>query len=138
MKNPFAGMAIKSEPIEMPADAEPKQLKREAVYAQYSPLVNEVLGMFIEAHRAGEWQVDSDYSRAYCCHIAWFAGPPEKFTDPYDVHHLTRRRLEVVLEMDGLCNPVGFRVNNYDVIKRVVRVGLAREDLIRGIRAVME
>lgn len=138
MKNPFTEIVIKPEPFEIPTEAQQKQLKREAIYTQYSPMVNEVLDMFVDAHRKGEWQVDSDYSRAYCCHIAWFVGPPEKFTDPYDVHHLTRRRLEVALEMDGLCNPVGLRVTNYDVIKRVIRVGLNREDLIQGISAVME
>ena len=138
MKNPFAETVIKPETVEIPDEIQQKQVKREAIYHQFTPMVNEVLDKFIEAHRKGEWQKDSDCSRAYCCHIAWFAGPAEKFTDPYDVHHLTRRRLEVVLEMDGLCNPIGFRVTNFDVIKKVIRVGLSRDDLIQGIKAVME
>lgn len=138
MKNPFADVVVEPEVSELPADIKQKQLKREAFYTQYSPLVNELLDMFIEAHRKGEWQKDSDCSRAYCCHVAWYAGPPEKFTDPYDVHHQTRRRLEVTLEMDGLCNPVGFMVTNFDVIKKVIRVGLSREELVHGIKSVME
>lgn len=138
MKNPFIEVPVKPEVKEIPGDIQQKQLKREAIYSQFSSMVNEVLDMFIEAHRKGEWQKDSDCSRAYCCHIAWFAGPPEKFSDPYDVHHLTRRRLEVMMEMDGMCNPIGFMVTNFDVIKKVIRVGLDREELIRGIKAVME
>jgi hypothetical protein len=138
MKNPFNELMIKPEPVETPDEVRQKQLKRQAIYEEFSPMVNDVLEMFIEAHRKGEWQMDSDCSRAYCCHIAWFAGPPEKFTDPYDVHHLTRRRLEVKLDMDGLCNPTGFTVTNFDAIRKVIRVSLDREELIRGIKAVME
>jgi hypothetical protein len=136
MKNLFEDMKIKPE-----ADLDEHQQKmekRDAIYSQYDSLVNEILDQFISAHRKGIWERDSDCSRLYCCHIAWFAGPKEKFSDPYDTHHTIRRRIEVKLDMDGLCNPTGFTVTNYDAIIKIIHVGLEKDDLVRGIKEVMD
>jgi len=93
--------------------------------------------MFITAHRQGIWAKDSDFSRRYYCHVAWFAGPKEKFSDPYDVHHTLRRRLEITPEVDGVCNPFGFKVTNYENVVKTIHVGLERDDLVRGVSEVM-
>lgn len=140
MKNPFEEISVKPEvDFSAPGDEhQQKMTKRDAIYSQYDPMVNEILDQFIAAHRPGVWERDSDCSRRYCCHVAWFAGPREKYSDPYDRHHTLRRRIEIQLDMDGLCNPVGFTVINYEAVEKTIRVGLEREDLIRGIRAVME
>lgn len=124
---------------EMRDDDRQRMVKRDAIYKKFDPMVNEVLEMFIAAHRLGMWEKDSDCSRRYCCHVAWFAGPAEKFSDsdPYDKHHTIRRRIEIRLEMDGLCNPTGFSVTNYDAIEKTVHVGLEKDELVRGIKAVM-
>jgi len=120
-------------------DDRQKLEKRDAIYGKFDPMVNEVLDMFITAHRQGIWEKYSDCSRRYCCHVVWFAGPKEKFLerDPYDIHHTIRRRVEIRLEMDGFCNPIGFCVTNYDAIEKIVHVGLDKEELVRGIKAVM-
>ncbi len=138
MQNPFEDLKIKpEEALEETLDEhQQKMAMREAIYRQFDPMVNEILDLFIAAHRQGLWEKDSDCSRLYCCHIAWFAGPKEKYSDPYDRHHAIRRRLEVKLEMDGLCNPTGFTVTNYEAIEKVVHVGLARAALVQGIREV--
>lgn len=139
MQNTFADIKIKPE-VDLADTADENQLrmaKRDAIYSKYNSLVNEVLDMFIAAHRKDIWEKDSDCLRSYCCHIAWFAGPKEKYSDPYDVHHTLRRRLEVTLEMDGLCNPTGFKVTNYEAIQKIIQVGLEKGELIRGIKAVM-
>jgi len=140
MKNPFEDVVVKPEEeiVESGDEHQQKMAKREAIYSKYDPMVNEILDMFIAAHRQGLWEKDSDCSRQYCCHVSWFAGPKEKFSDPYDKHHTIRRRIEVKLEMDGLCNPTGFTVANYEAIDKSVHVGLEREELVRGIKAVME
>jgi hypothetical protein len=136
MQNPFAGIKVKPE-AELD-EQQQKMEKREVFYRQYDPLVKDVLGLFIAEHRPGMWEIDSDCTRLYCCHIAWFAGPKEKLTDPYDQHHTLRRRIEVKLEMDGLCNPTGFQVTSYEAIVKNIHVGLEKEELVRGIKAVME
>lgn len=138
MENPFEKVEVKPEPDESIEELALRMAKREVIYNKYGSMVNEVLDQFIEAHRQGQWQKGSDCSRLYCCHIAWFAGPLEKYTDPYDTHHQLRRRLEVTLEMDGMCNPTGFKVSNYEAIIKTVHVGVSRMDLINGIKAVME
>ena len=140
MKNPFDDMKIKSEEevTESGDEQQQRKAKRDAISSQYDPMVNEILDLFIAAHRQSIWEKDSDCSRRYCCHIAWFAGPKEKYSDPYDKHHTIRRRIEVTLEMDGLCNPTGFTVTNYDAIDKIIHVGLEKDDLVRGIKAVME
>ncbi len=137
MKNPFAGLAIKTELTELGEEQQQKTAKRDAIYKEFDPMVNEVLDMFIAAHRQGIWEKGSDCSRLYCCHVSWYTGPREKYVDPYDQHHDIRRRLEVTLEMDGLCNPTGFRVANYEAIEKIIHVGLGKDDLVRGIKEVM-
>lgn len=139
MNNPFAEVKIKpEEPIESGDEFQQKMATRNKIYSQYDSMVNEILDLFIAAHRPGIWEKDSDCSRLYCCHIAWFAGPKEKYVDPYDKHHTIRRRIEVAIEMDGLCNPTGFKVTNYEAIDKIVHVGLEKDDLVRGIMKVME
>lgn len=139
MKNPFEGIAVRSEEeiAESGDEIQQKTAKREEIYHQYDPMVNQILDMFIATHRQGIWEKGSDCSRRYCCHISWFAGPREKHHDPYDPHHEIRRRLEVTLEMDGLCNPTGFQVCNYEAVEKIIHVGLGQEDLVRGIKEVM-
>ncbi|TLN14359.1 hypothetical protein FDZ74_09185 [bacterium] len=139
MTNPFEEVRIKPE-VESPelaSEHQQQMAKRDAIYAQYDPMVNEILDQFIAAHRQGVWEKDSDCSRRYCCHISWFAGPKEKYSDPYDTHHTLRRRIEIKLEMDGFCNPTGFTVINYEAIEKTIHVSLEKDDLIRGITAVM-
>jgi len=140
MNNPFDAIKIKPkvEFAESDDEYQQKMAKRNAIYSQYDPMVNEILDLFIAAHQQGIWEKDSDCSRRYCCHIAWFAGPKEKYSDPYDKHHTIRRRIEITLEMDGLCNPTGFKVTNYEAIDKISHVGLAKDDLVRGIKEVME
>jgi len=140
MNNPFAGLMVKPEVenSESITEHQQKVTKRDEIFARYDAMVYGILDMFISAHRQGIWEMDSDYSRRYCCHVAWFAGPKVKCFDPYDVHHTLRRRLEVTLEMDGLCNPIGFKVTNYENIIKTIHVGLEQEELIRGIQEVME
>lgn len=139
MNNPFEDIKIKPEAelIESGDEQQQKMAKRNEIYSKYDPMVNEILDQLIAAHRQGIWEKDSDCSRLYCCHIAWFAGPKEKFSDPYDKHHTIRRRIEIKLEMDGLCNPTGFTVTNYEAIDKIIHVGLEKDDLVRGIKAVM-
>jgi len=139
MDNPFEAVKIKpeAESIETGDEQQQRLAKREAIYNKYDPMVNEVLEMFIAAHRPGTWKKDSDCSRRYCCHVSWFAGPEEKYSDPYDKHHTIRRRIEIALEMDGLCNPTGFKVTHYEAVDRIIHVGLEKDDLVRGIREVM-
>ena len=139
MQNPFEEVKIKPEGELFESDAEQQQkiAKRNEIYSKYDPMVNEILDQFIAAHRKGVWEKDSDCVRLYCCHIAWFAGPKEKYSDPYDKHHTIRRRIEVRIEMDGLCNPTGFTVVNYEAIDKIVHVGLEKGDLVRGIMTVM-
>jgi len=139
MQNTFSDIKIRPE-VELAETADEhhqKMAMRDAIYSKYDSMVNEVLDMFITAHRQGIWEKGSDCFRSYCCHISWFAGPKEKYSDPYDVHHTHRRRLEVMLEMDGLCIPTGFKVTNYEAIERTIRVGLEKVELIRGIKAIM-
>ncbi len=139
MKNPFEEVKVKTEEViaESGEEKELKAAKREAIYRTYDPMVNEILDMFIAAHRQGVWEKGSDYFRRYCCHVSWYAGPRERFTDPYDKHHDIRRRLEVTLEMDGLCNPTGFRVSNYEAVDKVIHVGLSKDALVHGIKEIM-
>lgn len=139
MNNPFAGLMVKPEGEVRDSIDEHQEIlaKRDNLYSRYDAMVNEVLGMFIAAHRPGIWEKDSDFSRRYCCHVAWFAGPKEVFSDPYDVHHTLRRRLEITLEMDGVCNPFGFKVTTYENIVKTIHVGLERDELVRGISEVM-
>ena len=140
MQNPFEDIKVKPE-VDLPEVGDEDQKKsamRDSIYAKFDPMVNEVLGQFIVAHRQGIWEKDSDCARRYCCHVAWFAGPKEKYSDPYDLHHTIRRRIEITLEMDGLCNPTGFTVTNYGAIDKTVHVGLEKDDLVHAIKQVMD
>lgn len=137
MDNLFVNVKIKPE-TETDEDQLVKIAKREEMYRKYDPMVNELLDMLIAAHAPGVWMKGSDCARLYCCHIAWFAGPEEKYIDPYDVNHKVRRRIEIKLEMDGFCNPTGFLVSNYETITKTIHVGLDRAELLRGIKAVLE
>lgn len=139
MNNPFTDLQIKPEEdlTELGDEHQQKMAKRDAIYSKYGPMVDEILDQLIAAQRQGIWEKNSDYMRTYCCHVAWFAGPKEKYSDPYDEHHTIRRRIEIKLEMDGLCNPTGFTVINYDAIEKNVHVGLEKDDLVRGIKEVM-
>ncbi len=139
MKNPFEAIEIRPEEdfAGVGGEHQQKTAKRDAIYRQYDPMVNEVLDLLIAAHRQGVWEKDSDCARDYCCHVSWFAGPRETHSDPYDLHHTLRRRIEIRLDMDGLCNPTGFTVTNYEAVEKTVRVGLERDDLVRAIQAVM-
>ena len=140
MMNLFEDVKIKPD-LELAESDHEQQLKlakREEIYQKYDPMVNELLDMLIAVKSPGVWKKGSDCERLYCCHIAWYAGPEEKYKDPYDIHHKIRRRLEIKLEMDGLCNPTGFQVIHYEAINKIIRVGLEKDDLVRGIKAVME
>ena len=138
MKNPFVEIKPDEDLSESEDEHQRKLAKRDAIYKIYDPMVNEILDLFIAAHRQDVWERDSDCSRRYCCHVAWFAGPKEKYSDPYDVHHTLRRRLEIKLEMDGLCNPTGFTIIHYGTIDKIIRVGLDKDELVRGITEVMK
>lgn len=140
MKNPFEDIVVKPEEvISVSGDAEKQRMaKRDEIYRKFDPMVNDILDKFIIAHRQGIWEKGSDSFRRYCCHIAWFAGPKEKYSDPYDTHHTIRRRIEITLELDGFCNPTGFTVTKYDAIDKIIHVGLEEDDLVRGITEVME
>ena len=116
---------------------EQRQEKRDAIYNTYTPMVNEVLDQLIEAYRPGVWEKGSDCVHTYCCHIQWFVGPRETFKAAYDEHHDIRRRIEVILEQDGMCNPVGFKVINHESITKSVHAGLSRDELIRGIKSIL-
>ena len=140
MLNPFEDIKVQPEidVTEVGGEDQKKLALRDSIYRKFDAMVNEVLGQFIVAHRQGIWEKDSDCSRRYCCHVAWFAGPKEKYSDPYDKHHTIRRRIEVTLEMDGLCNPTGFTVTNYEAIDKIIHIGLEKDDLVRGIKEVMD
>ena len=119
------------------AQEEEKSQKKNTFYTTYSPMVEEVLDMLIAAYRPGVWKKGSDFSHAYCCHISWFAGPEETHHASYDDHHEIRRCIEVFLEQDLSCNPFGFKILNYEKVKKCNRVGLSREELIQGIKEVL-
>lgn len=140
MENPFKDIAVKPEDVfSETGDAEKQRMtKRDEIYSKFDPMVNDILDQFIIAHRQGIWEKGTDSFRRYCCHIAWFAGPKEKYSDPYDPHHTIRRRIEVTLDMDGFCTPTGFTVIKYDATNKVIHVGLEKDDLVRGVTEVME
>ncbi len=142
MDNPFEG--LKYEPDfetraagmvqERKLLEEQRQQKRDVLYSTFAPLVNEVLDQLIAAHRPGLWKKDSACENTYCCHIRWFVGPEEKFHDPYVEHHVVRRIIEVELEQNTECDPIGFKITNHEALNRIVHVGLSKDELIRGIK----
>ncbi len=115
---------------------EKRRQKRDALYATYQPMVNEVLDQLIAACQPGLWKKDSACENLYCCHIRWFVGPEEKFRDPYVEHHVVRRIIEVELEQNNDCDPLGFKITNHEALNRIVHVGLGRDELIHGIKQV--
>lgn len=139
MKNPFEGIALKpdEEIYQFGAEHQAKSTKRDEIYSLFDPLVNEVLDMLLASRKTVEWKKGSDFSRAYCCHVAWFAGPTETHKDPYDTHHEIRRRIEITLDQDSFCTPTGFKITNYELLNKTIHVGLSRENLIHGIQKVM-
>ena len=147
MENPFTGLMIKPVNEERPqhdvvqqrklSDEQRKQ-KRDELYAAYTPMVNQILDMLISACMPGAWQKGSDLPHEYCCHISWFAGPAETHHANYDEHHEIRRKIEITLDLDNSCAPLGFRVRNQEIPSRVVHVGLSKEALVGGITAVLQ
>ncbi len=115
---------------------EKRQQKRDALYNAYAPVVNEVLDQLIAAYKPGQWKKDSACENIYCCHIRWFVGPEEKFHDPYVEHHIVRRIIEVELEQNSDCDPVGFKITNHEGLNRIAHVGPSKDALIQGIKQV--
>ncbi len=113
---------------------EKRREKRDLLYTTYAPMVNEVLDQLIAACRPGLWMKDSACENLYCCHVRWFVGPEEKFRDPYVEHHVVRRIIEVELELNADCDPIGFKITNHEALNRVVHVGLKRDELVGGIQ----
>ncbi len=143
MDNPFAGLKQIPE-VETSSDQgvrklseEERKQKRDAMYAQFTPLVNTVLDQLIEAYRPGIWKKGSDTDHEFCCHCRWYAGPEETGRARYGDHAI-RRRFEIELEIDYQCDPTGFKVLYYDNHGKCVHVGLSQADLVRGIKAVFE
>ena len=142
MDNPFEGLQHDQDFATRATDMlkerklleEKRRQKRDTIYSMYSPVVNEVLDQLIAACRPGVWKRDSALECTYCCHIRWFVGPEEKFHDPYVEHHVVRRIIEVELEQNNDCDPLGFKITNHEALSRIVHVGLTREDLIRGVK----
>jgi hypothetical protein len=142
MDNPFEG--LKYEPDfetraagfvqERQLLEEKRRQKRDMLYNVYSPMVSEVLDQLIAAWRPGIWKRDSACENLFCCHIRWFAGPEEKFHDPYVEHHAVRRIIEVELEQNADCDPFGFKITNHEALNRIIHVGLTRDELIRGLK----
>jgi hypothetical protein len=145
MDNPFVGLKMKNVREELLAPGveqerngwmEQRRQKRDAIYNTYSPMVDAILDDLIAATLPGDWKKGSDCAHLYCCHVCWYAGPAEKFHVAYDERHDIRRMIEITLEQDDDCNPVGFRISSHENIHRSVHVGLTREDLIRGVQQV--
>ncbi len=144
MENPFEG--LKYEPDfetraagfvqERKLLEEQRRQKRDTLYNTYAPMVNEVLDQLIAACQPALWKKDSACENLYCCHVRWFVGPEEKYHDPYVEHHVVRRIIEVELEQNIDCDPVGFKVTNHEAPNRVVHVGLSKDELIRGLKQV--
>ena len=103
---------------------EKRRQKRDAIYTMYSPMVNQVLDQLIAACQPALWKRDSAIECTYCCHVRWFVGPEEKFPDPYVQHHVVRRVVEVELEQNNDCDPLGFKITNHEALNRIVHVAL--------------
>ncbi len=143
MDNPFAGLkqipevdTTNDQAVRKLSDEVRKQ-KRDAMYAQYTSLVNTVLDQLIAAYRPGVWKKGSDCDHEYCCHCRWYAGPEETNRAQYGDHPI-RRRFEIELDIDYQCDPTGFKVIYYDNHNKCVHVGLSQDELVRGVQAVFE
>ncbi len=117
------------------SDEERKQ-KREALYAEYSPMVDDVLDQLIVASRPGIWKRGSDSDHEFCCHCRWYAGPEETGHAGYD-DHTVRRRIEIELEINHQCHPTGFKILYHDNPGECVHVGRSQDELVRGIKLVL-
>ncbi len=111
--------------------------KRDALYAAYTPIVYNVLDQIIAAYRSGVWKKGSDDHHRFCCHCRWYAGPEETGRANYDDRAI-RRRIEIELEIDDQCHPTGFKIRNHDHPGGCVQVGLSQDELVRGIKAVLQ
>lgn len=109
---------------------------REALYAEYTPMVYNILDQLISAYWPGIWKKDSDYNHAYCCHCRWYAGPEETHRTQYDDHAI-RRRLEIELEVDDQYHPTGFKILSHRSPGKCVCAGLSHDELVRGIKVVL-
>lgn len=143
MDNPFAGLKQIPE-IDTTSDQmvrklieEERKQKRDALYAKYTPMVNNVLDQLIAAYRPGIWKKGSDYDHEFCCHCRWYAGPEETGRANYGDHAI-RRRLQIMLDIDDRCDPAGFKVLYHDNNSKCVHVGLSHNELVRGIKTVFE
>ena len=116
---------------------EKRRQKRDALYATYGPIVNEVLDQLVAACQPGLWKKDSACENLYCCHIRWFVGPEERFHDPYVEHHVVRRIIEVELEQNSDCEPFGFKITNHEALNRIIHVGLSKGELVQGIKQAL-
>ncbi len=142
MDNPFAGLkqtpgiAPTGDQVVRRLTDKDRKGKREDLYAEYTPMVYDVLDQLIAAYRPGIWKKGSDCNHEYCCHCRWYAGPEETGRAHYDDHPV-RRRIEIELEVDDQCGPTGFNVRYHDNYGNCVRVGLSQDELVRGIKAVL-
>ncbi len=137
MENPFVGssqITTGDQMVWKPSEEERKK-KRDALYAQYTPMVYAVLDQLITAYRLGVWKKGSDRDHAYCCYCRWYAGPEETNRARYGDHPV-RRRLEIELEVDSRCDPTGFQVRFSGNQGRYVHVGLSQADLALGMQVV--
>jgi hypothetical protein len=143
MDNPFVGLiqipdvAAPGDPMVRKLSEESRKQKRDAMYAKYSPTVNNILDQLIAAYRPGVWKKGSDCDHEYCCHCRWYAGLEETGRAHYGDHPI-RRRIEIELDVDHQCEPTGFKVLNYDNNGKCVHVGLSEDELVRGIKTVFE
>ncbi len=143
MDNPFAGLKQIPE-VDTTSDQAARKLpdevrkqKRDAMYAKYTPMVNEVLDQLIAAYRPGIWKKGSDCDHQFCYRCRWYAGPEETGRAHYGDHAI-RRRIEIELDVDGQCDPTGFKIFSYENHGRFVHTGLSQDELVRGIKAVFE
>jgi hypothetical protein len=142
MINPFVGLKETSEisstidPLVWKlADQNPRQ-QREALYAEYTPMVYDVLDHLIDASLPEVWEKGSDCNHPYCNHCRWYAGPEETHHTAYDDREV-RRLVEIELEIDTQGRPTGFKILFYGYPSKWFRVGLSQDELVRGIKAFL-
>ena len=143
MDNPFVGFkqipegdTTSDQVVRKLADEDRKQ-RRDALYAMYTPMVDNVLDQLIAAYRPGLWKQGSDCDHKFCYHCRWYAGPEETGHAHYDDHPI-RRRIEIELVLDYQCDPTGFKILSYDSPGKSAHVGLSQDELVHGIKAVLE
>ncbi len=138
MDNPFVGLMqiTTSDQVVRKLSEQERKQKRDALYARYTPMVNDVLDQLIAAYRPRVWIKGSDRGHEYCCHCRWYAGPEETGRARYGDHPV-RRRFEIELEVDAHCEPTGFQVRYSDNHGQYVHAGLSQEELVLGVNAVL-